>query len=60
MIIEDRDPRVLLDTLRPVLEPDFDYWIPEDGPHTWRILVFRHKQAPSARRLRGPDWLAVS
>lgn len=40
LLIEvDRDPKTLLDQLRPALEKGFSYWVAEEGPEVSRILI---------------------
>ena len=39
IIVSDRDPSLLLQELKPVLEKGFTYWIPEAGPEIWWILI---------------------
>ena len=39
LVVSDHNPAPLLQELKPVLEKDFTYWIPEAGPETWRILI---------------------
>lgn len=36
-----RDPRPLLDQLRPILERGFSYWVVEEGPEIWRVMIYR-------------------
>jgi uncharacterized protein (DUF2249 family) len=47
LIVYDRDPKALLEKLKPLLQRGCSYWIPETGPDTWRILVFREGQSQS-------------
>jgi uncharacterized protein (DUF2249 family)/predicted metal-dependent enzyme (double-stranded beta helix superfamily) len=47
LIVDDRDPKALLEKLTPLLQKGCSYSIPETGPETWRILVFREEQSRS-------------
>lgn len=37
----DRDPRPLLNELSPILEKGFEFWVVEEGPEIWRVLITR-------------------
>ena len=39
----NRDPRPLLVQLQPMLERGFSWWIAEEGPETWRVLIAREE-----------------
>ncbi|MFQ5918336.1 MAG: DUF2249 domain-containing protein [Candidatus Binatia bacterium] len=39
LVVNDHDPHTLLQQLRSILEQKFSYWITEDGPQTWRIII---------------------
>lgn len=41
----NRDPRALLDELRPLLDSGFSYWVAEEGLEIWRILISREESA---------------
>lgn len=39
----DRDPEPLLKELRPILEKGFEFWVAEEGPEIWRVLITREE-----------------
>ncbi len=41
LIVNDRDPEPLLQAIKPTLDKGYTYWIPEEGPEIWRILISR-------------------
>ncbi len=44
LLIElDHNPQSFLDELRPALECGFTFWVAEEGPEIWRILIFREE-----------------
>ncbi len=45
LIVNDNDPHLLLQQLRPIIERNFTYWITEDGPQTWRIIFSRSESS---------------
>jgi predicted metal-dependent enzyme (double-stranded beta helix superfamily) len=47
LIVNDRDPKALLENLTPLFDRGCSYWIPETGPDTWRILVCREEESRS-------------
>ena len=45
LIVNDKDPQLFLEQLRPIIERNFTYWITEDGPQTWRIIFSRSESS---------------
>ncbi|MCH7913279.1 MAG: DUF2249 domain-containing protein [Deltaproteobacteria bacterium] len=45
LIVNDNNPRLLLEQLRPIIDRNFTYWITEDGPQIWRI-IFSRSESP--------------
>ncbi len=41
LIVNDRDPNPLLQEIKSTLDKGYTYWIPEEGPEIWRILISR-------------------
>jgi uncharacterized protein (DUF2249 family) len=39
----DRDPQPLLKELQPILEKGFEFWVVEEGPEIWRVLITREE-----------------
>jgi uncharacterized protein (DUF2249 family) len=39
----DRDPGPLLNELKPVFEEGFSFWVAEEGPKIWRVLITREE-----------------
>lgn len=41
----DRDPQPLLKELHPILEKGFEFWVVEEGPEIWRVLITRSEMS---------------
>ncbi len=41
LVVNDCDSDLILEQLKDVLEEGFSYWVTEEGPEVWRILISR-------------------